>query len=138
MSYIVSSSLPRLLSIESIISSSYLIHCCPLLLLLLVFPSIRVFFSELAVHIRWQKYWSFSFSISPSYEYSELISLGLTHLISLLSKELSRVFSSTSLKTSTLRCAAFFMVQLSHPRDYWKNHSFDYMDLCGQSYVSAF
>ena len=80
----------------AVMPSSYLILCCPLLLLPSIFPSIRVFSSELALLIRWPKYWSFSFSISPSNEYSGWISFRLDWLISLLSKGLSRVFSSTT------------------------------------------
>ena len=82
--------------IELMMPSNYLILCHPLLLLPSIFPSIRVFFSELNLRIRWPKYWSFSFSISPSNEYSGLISLGLTGLISLQSKGLSRVFSNAT------------------------------------------
>ena len=74
MSFIISPSLPKLKSTESVMSSNHLILCCPLLLLPSVFPSIRVFSSESAVHIRWPKYWSFSFSISPSDEHSGLTS----------------------------------------------------------------
>ena len=84
-------SLLKLISIELVMPSSHLILCHPLLLLLSIFPSIRVFSNELAVHIRWPKCWGFSFSISPSKEYSGLIFLGSTGLISLLSKRLSRV-----------------------------------------------
>ena len=73
-------SLLKLMSIESVMSSNRLILCRPLLLLLSIFPSIRVFSNESALHIRWPKYWSFSFSISPSYEYSELISLRMDWL----------------------------------------------------------
>ena len=69
-----SRSLLKLMSIESVMPSNHLILCCPLLFLPLIFPSIRVFSNELVLHIRWPKYWSFSFSISPSYEYSGLIS----------------------------------------------------------------
>ena len=69
-----SRSLPKLMSIEAVMPSSYLILCCPLLLLPSIFPSIRVFSNESVLHIRWPKYWSFSFSISPSNEYSGLIS----------------------------------------------------------------
>ena len=79
------------------------------------FPSIKVFSNESALHIRWPEYWSLSFSICPSSEYPGLISLGLTDLISLLSKGLSGIFSSTSSKASILRCSASFIVQLSHP-----------------------
>ena len=78
--------------------SNHLILCRLLLLFSSIFPSIRVFSSESVLHIRWPKYWSFCFSISPSNEYSELISLGLSDLISLLSKGLSRVFSSTAIQ----------------------------------------
>ena len=84
----------------------------PSLLLPSVFPSIRIFSSELALHIRWQKYWSFS--ISPSSEDSGLISFE-TSLISLLTKGLSRVFSNTTVQKHQLLHSAFFMVQLSHP-----------------------
>ena len=88
--------------------SSHLILCRPLLLLPSTFPSIGVFSNESALHIRWPKYWSFSSSISPSYEYSGLISFGLTGLISLQSKGLSRVFSN-----STVQKHQFFSAQLS-------------------------
>ena len=94
-SFTISQSLLKLMSIESVMAFNHLILCCPLLLLPSIFPSIRVFSKESALHIRWPKCWSFSFSISPSNEYSGLISLGLTGLISLLSKGFSRVFSST-------------------------------------------
>ena len=83
--FTISWSLCKLMSIESVMPSNHLILCCPLLLLPSVFPSIRVISSELALHIRLPKYWRFSFSISPSSEYSGLISLGLTVLISLQS-----------------------------------------------------
>ena len=86
----------NLMSIESVIPSNHLILCRPLLLLPLIFPSIRVFSSESVLHIRWPNYWSFS--ISPSNEYSGLISLGMTGLNSLQSKGLSRVFSSTTVQ----------------------------------------
>ena len=96
-SFPVSWSLLKLMSTESVTPSSHLILCHPLLLLPSIFPSIRVFSNELALYIRWPKYWSFSFSMSPSNEYSGLISFKMwTSLISLLSKGLSRVFSSTA------------------------------------------
>ena len=81
---------------ESVVLSNHLILCHPLLLLPSIFPSIKVFSNELALHTRWPKYWSFSFSISPSSEYSGLISLGLTGLTSLLSKGFSGVLSNTA------------------------------------------
>ena len=130
LSFTVSQSLLKFMSIESVMLSNHLILCCPLLLLpsvfpsisvlafpslgVLVFPSIRVFSNESAFCIRWPKYWSFRFSISPPNEYSGWFPLGLIGLISLLSKGLSGVFSNTSLKASVLRCSGFFMVQLSH------------------------
>ena len=96
LSFTISRSLLKLTSIESVMLSKCLIICHPLLFLPSIFPSIRVFSNELALFIRWPKYWSFSFSISPSNEYSRLISFGLTGWISLQSKGLSRVFSSTT------------------------------------------
>ena len=98
----------RFMSIESVMSSNHLVLCHPLLLLLSIFPSIRVFSNEPALRIRWPKYWSFSFSISPSNEHSRLISLGWTGWISLLSKRLSKVFSNI-----TVQKLQFFNVQLS-------------------------
>ena len=97
----------KLMSIKLVMPSNHLILCHPLLLLS-IFPSIRVFSSESVLHIRWPEYWNFSFSISPSNEYSGLISLGLTGLISLLSKGLSGVFSNT-----TVQKHQFFNTQLS-------------------------
>ena len=94
LSFTVSRSLLKIISTESVTPFNHLILCRLLLLLLSVFPSIRVFPNESVLHIRWPKYWSFS--ISPSTEYSGLISWELTGLISLLSKGLSRVFSSTT------------------------------------------
>ena len=103
-----SQDLLKLMSIESVMPSNYLILCHPLFLLPSIFPSIRVFSNESVLHIRWAKYWSFSFSISPSNEYSGLIPLGLTGWISLQSKGLSRVFSNT-----TVQKHQFFSAQLS-------------------------
>ena len=115
MSYIVSSSLPRLLSIESIIPSSYLIHCCPLLLLLLVFPSIRVFSNESALCLRWPKYWSFSFSTSPSNVYSGLVSFRMDWFDLLaVQRTLKSLLQYHSSKVSILWHSAFFMVQVSY------------------------
>ena len=122
-----SRSLCKLMSIESVMPSNHLILCCPLLPPL-IFPSIRVFSNESVLHFRWPKYWNFSFSISPSNEYSGWLPLGWTGWISLQSKGLSRVFSNT-----TVEKHQFFSTQLSFlysPAltsicDYWKNHSFD-------------
>ena len=98
----------RLMSIESVMPSNHLILCHPLLLLTSTFPSIRVFSNESALRMRWPKYWSFSFNISPSNEHPELISLEWTGWISLQSKGLSRVFSNT-----TVQKDQFFSAQLS-------------------------
>ena len=93
-----SRSLLKLMSIESVMSSNHLILCHPLLLLPSIFPSIRVFPNESVLHIRWPKYWSFSFSISPSNDYSELISFRIDWFDLLVSKGLSRVFSRTTVQ----------------------------------------
>ena len=91
-------SLVKLMSLESVMPSNCLIICHPLLLLSSIFPSIRVFANELVLHIRWPKYWSFSFSISPSMNIQDWFPLGLTGLVSLQSNGLSRVFSSTTVQ----------------------------------------
>ena len=96
--------------------SNHLILCHPLLLLPSVFPSIRVFPNESAVRIRWPKYWSFSFSISPSNEYSALISFRMDWLDLLaVQGTLKSLLQHHSSKASVLQCSAFFMVQVSHP-----------------------
>ena len=104
---IISQSLLKLMSTESVMPSNHLILCCPLLLLPSIFPSIRVFSSESALHIRWPKYWNFGFSISPSTEHPGLISLGWTSWISLQSKGLSRVFSNTTVKNISSSVLSF-------------------------------
>ena len=109
-----SQSLFKLMSIESVMPSNHLILCRHLLLLLSVFPSIRVFSSESALHFRQSKYWSFSFRIDPSNEYSRLISLDWLDLLS-VQGTLKSLLQHHSSKTSLLRCSAFFIVQLSHP-----------------------
>ena len=108
-------SLPKLMSIKSVMISNHLIHCHPLLLLPSILPSIRAFSNESVLHIRWAKYWSFTFSISPSNEYSGLISFGMDWFDLLQSKGLSRVFSNNNSKASILWGSAFFIVQRSHP-----------------------
>ena len=96
--------------------SNHLILCCPLLLLPSIFPSIRVFSNESALHIRWPKYWSFSFSISPSNECSVLISFRMDWLDLLaVQGTLKNLLQHNSSKASVLQCLAFFIVQLSHP-----------------------
>ena len=111
-----SQSLLKLISIESVMPSNHLILCCPLLLLPLVFPSIRVFTSESVLRIRWPNYWSFSFSINPSNEYSGLISFRVDWLDLLtVQGTLKSLLQHQSSKASILRRSAFFTVQLSHP-----------------------
>ena len=107
-------SLLKLMSVESVMPSSHLILCCPLLLLPPVSPSIRVFSNESALHMRWPKYWSFSFSISHSSEHPGLISLGWTGWISLQSKRLSRVFSNTTVQKHQFFSAQLFSQSNSH------------------------
>ena len=111
-----SQSLLKLISIESVMPSNHLILCCPLLLLPSIFPSIRVFSNESALHSRWPKYWHFSFSISPSNEYSELISFR-TDWFDILAFQgtLKSHLQHHNSKASILQHSAFFMVQLSHP-----------------------
>ena len=111
-----SRSLPNLVSIESVMPSNHLILCHPLLLPLSTFPSIRVFSNESVLHIRWPKYWSSSFNISPSHEYSGLISFRMDWLdILVVQGTLKSLLQHHSSKASILRCSAFFIVQLSHP-----------------------
>ena len=111
-----SRSLFKLMSISSVMPSNHLILCCPLLLLPSMFPIIRVFSNDLVLHIRWPKYWSFSFSISPSNEYSGLISFRMNWLDLLaVQGTLKSLFQHHSSKASILWLSAFFIVQLSHP-----------------------
>ena len=111
-----SRSLLKLMSVEPVMSSNHLILCRPLFLLPSIFPGIRVFSSESALHIRWPKYWSFSFSINPSNEYTGLISFMIDWLDLLaIQGTLKSLLQHHSSKASILRCSAFFTVQLSHP-----------------------
>ena len=127
-----SRSLLKLMSIELVMPSDHRILCSPLLLLISIFPSIRVFSNESVLGIRWPKYWSFSFSISPSNEYSGLISFRMDWLDLLaVQGTLKSLFQHHSSKASILRCSAFFYSPaLTSIHDYWKNQGFDYMDLC--------
>ena len=109
-------SLLKLMSIESVMPSNHLILCCPLLLQSSIFPSMRVFSNESALHIRCPKYWSFSFNISPSNEYSGFISFRMEWLDLLaIQGTLKSHLQHHSSKASILQCSAFFIVQLSHP-----------------------
>ena len=111
-----SRSLPRLMSIESVMPSNHLILYCPLFLLPSIFPSIRVFSNESALRIRWPKYWSFSFNISPSNEHPGLISFRMDYLDLLeVQGTLKSLLQHHSSKASILQHSAFFIVQLSYP-----------------------
>ena len=146
LSFTIFQSWLKFMSIESMTLSNHLILCHPPLLFSSIFPSIRVFCNESALLIRWSKYWSFR--ISPSNEYSGLISFRVDWFDLLAVQEtLQSLLQHHSSKASIFQCSAFFMVQISHPSipDYWKNHSFDYVregltmsDLWWQNDVSAF
>ena len=133
-------SLLKFMSIELVMPFNHLVLCHPLLLLPSIFPSIRVFSNELALHLRWPKYWSFSFSISPSSEYSGLISFRMDWFDRLdIQGTLKSLLQYHSSKASVLLALSFlYGPALTSVHDYRKNHSFDYEDLCWQSDVSAF
>ena len=129
------------MSIKLVMPSNHLILCCPLLFLPSIFPIMRVLSNESALHIRWPKYWSFTFTVSPSNEYSGLISFRMDWFDLLaIQGTLKSLLQHHSLKASILQCSVFFMVQLwtinsptvmyglTSIHDYWKNHSFDYME----------
>ena len=116
LSSTISQNLFKFMSNESVMLFNHLILCQPLLLPPSISPSIRVFFNESALGIRWPKYWSFSFSISPSNEYSGLISFKMDWLDLLaVQGTLKSLLQHHSSKASILRCSTFFIVQLSHP-----------------------
>ena len=116
LSFTISWSLLRFMSIESVMTFNHLILCCPLLLQSSIFPSIRVFSNESVLRIRWPKYWSFSFSVSPSKKYSGLISFRIDWLnIFALQETLKNILQHHNLKASILWHSAFFMVQFSYP-----------------------
>ena len=115
LSFTISWSLLKLMSIESVMPSNYLILCHPLLLWPSVFPSIRVFSNESVLGIRWPKYWSFSFSICPSSGYSGLTSFRVDWFDLAVQGALQSLLQHDSSKASILWCSAFFMIQLSHP-----------------------
>ena len=135
--FTISQSLFKLMLFESVMPSNHLILCCPLLFLPLVFPSIRVFPSGLALLIKWPNYWGFSFSLCPSSDYWGLISFRIDLLAiqgtlkSLLQVPLFEIIRSSSL-------SLLYDLTLTSIHDYWKKHSFDYMNLCWPSDVSAF
>ena len=114
--FTISWSLLKLMSIELVMAFNHLVLCCPLLLLPPIPPSIRVFFSESTLHVRWRKYWSFSFSIIPPKEIPGLISFRMDWLDPLaVQGTLKSLLQHHSSKASVLWCSAFFTVQLSHP-----------------------
>ena len=121
-----SRSLPKLMSTVAVMPSNHLILCHPLLLLPSIFSSIRVFSNESALWIRWPKYWSFSFNISPFSEHSGLISFRRNGWISLQSKGLSRVFSTPQLKSVNSSALSFlYSPILTSIHDHWKDHGLD-------------
>ena len=129
----ISWSLIKLMSIESVIPSNYFNFCCPLLPLPSIFPSIRVVSNESVLHTKWPKYCSFRFTISPSNVYSGPVSFRIGCFDPLAVQEtLRRLLQHHNLKASIFRHSAFFMVQLPHPYDYWKTHSFDYRTFVGK------
>ena len=134
----ISQSLFKLMPIESMIPYKHLI-LCHLLFLPSIFPGIRIFSNESALHIMWPEYWSFSFNISPSKEFSGLISFRMDGFdLLVVQGTLKNLPQHYSLKASNLGHSDFFMVQLTSVHDCWKSHSFDYTDICQQSDASAF
>ena len=136
----ISQSLLKLMSIESVTSSNHLILCRPFLLLPSIFPSIRGFSKESALLIRWPKYWSFSFSLSPSSEYSGLIYFRIDWFdLPSSPRDSQKSFPTLQFKSiSSSVISLLYGPTLTSIYDYWKNHSFDYIDLCQQNNVSAF
>ena len=124
-----SQSLLKLMSIKSVMPFNYLILCCPLLLLPSIFPSIKVFSNESVLRTRWPKYWSFSFNVSSSNEYSGLISFRMAWL------DLLAVKGTLKNLPQQHNSKASMLIPI---HDYWKKHSFDQTDICQQSNVFAF
>ena len=139
LSITISQSLLKLMSIELVMPSNHFILCRPLLLLPSIFPSIRVYSNESALRIRWTEYWCFSFSVSPSNEYSGMISFKIDWFDLLgVQGTLKSLFQHHSSKASILQHSAFFIVQLSHPyMTTGKNIALTITDLCWQSNVSV-
>ena len=138
LSFTIFQRLLKLMSIDLVMPSNHLIICHPLLLVPTIFPRIRVFSNESALHIRWPKYWSFSFSISPSVNIHDWFPLdGLLWSCSPRdSQEFSPAPQFKSINSSAL--SLFYGPTLTSIQDYWENQSFDQMDLCWQSNVAAF
>ena len=139
LSFTISQSVLKLMSIELVMPSNHLILCHPLLFLPSIFLSISVFSNESAVCIRWPKYWNFSSASVLPMNIQGWFPLGLTGLISLQSKWLSRVFSSITVESiSSSELSLLYSPTLTSLHDYWENHSFDYKDLYWQNSISAF
>ena len=137
LSFTISQSLLKLMSIKAVMPSNRLVLCHPLLLLSSICPSITVFSNESALCIRWPKYWIFSFTISPSNEYSGLISFRIDWFDLLaVSQESSPTPQFSTI--SSLALCFLYSPTVTSIHDYWKNHSSDQMDHCWQSNVSAF
>ena len=126
LSFTVSQSLFKLMSIDLVTPSNHLIFCCPLFLLPSIIHRTRVFSNESAVHIRWPKYWSFSFNISHSNEYSGLISFGIDWFDSCCLRESQESFPTPQFKSiNSSVLIILYSPTLTYVHDYWKNHSFD-------------
>ena len=139
LSLTISWSLLKFMSIELVMLSNHLILCCPLLLLPSIFPSIRVFPNESALHIRWPKYWSISFSIGLSNEYSRLISFRIDWLDLLAVQGTLKSLLQHHSSKAILRHSAFFTVQLSHPyMTTGETIALTYRNLCQQCDFFAF
>ena len=138
-SFTSSGSFLRFASIESVMPPNYLILCCPLLLPPSIFPSIRVFSNESALRLRWPKYQSFSFNISPTNDYSGLISFRMDWLDLFAVQGTLKSFPTPQFKSINSSVLSFlYSPTLTFTHDYWKNHTLDKTDLCWQSNVSAF
>ena len=139
LSFTNSRSLPKLMSIELVMPSNHLILCHPILPLPSIFPSIRVFSNESALHIRWPEYWSASFSINPSNEYIGLISFRIEKFYTLAPRDSHESSSAPQFESISFSALSLlYHLILTSILDYWKKHSFDYTDFCQQSNVSAF
>ena len=136
LSFAISQSLLKFMSIDLVIPPNHSILCCPLLLLPSIFPSIRVFSIESVLCIRWPNYWSFSFSISPSNKHSGLVSLKIDWFdLLVVQRTLKNLLQHTIQKISHSVLSFPYGPAFTSVHDYWKNHSLDYIDLCQKSDV---
>ena len=138
-SFTIFQSLLKHMSIELVMSTNHFIFCHPLLLLPSIFPSISVSSNKSALHIRWPNYWNLSFSISPSNGYSTLISFRIDSLFSCCLRDSQESSPAPQFESiSSLVLSLLYGPPVTFIPNYWKNHSFNYRDLCRQSNVSAF